>query len=81
MFAYPVLVADIGGTNSRFSIVAEPGHDPQMLGRFQTADFAGPIEAIKAALTKTDLVPKSVACAWRARCGSALPFDQCRLDN
>ncbi len=77
MFAYPVLVADIGGTNSRFSIVAEPGHDPQMLGRFQTADFPGPVDAIKAALTKTDLVPKSMVI-----CVAGPVVDQrCHLTN
>jgi len=60
MFAHPVLVADIGGTNSRFSIVEAPGQDPKILGRFQTADYAGPLEAIKAALALTSLVPQSV---------------------
>ena len=60
MFAHPVLVADIGGTNSRFSIVEAPGQDPKILGRFQTSDYAGPLEAIKAALALTSLVPQSI---------------------
>ncbi|MBM3636559.1 MAG: glucokinase [Alphaproteobacteria bacterium] len=60
MFAHPVLVADIGGTNSRFSIVETPGQDPRILGRFRTADYPGPLEAIQAALALTPLKPQSV---------------------
>lgn len=41
----PWLVADIGGTNVRFGLVAGSGQAPQHIERLTCADFAGPAEA------------------------------------
>jgi glucokinase len=50
MFAFPVLLGDIGGTNARFSILSAPGQAVQLLRRTLTAQTPGPVEAIKVAL-------------------------------
>ena len=59
MFAHPVLIADIGGTNSRFALAKEPGADPLIFGRLQTKDFSDPEAAIAEALKGVKVTPKS----------------------
>jgi len=55
---WPRLVADIGGTNVRFALIAHPGASPCALRSLRCADYAGPREAMQ---------------AWLAETGAALP--------
>lgn len=55
---YPRLVADIGGTNVRFALIAHSKAAPSALRSLRCADFAGPAEAVR---------------AWHADTGAALP--------
>ena len=55
---WPRLVADIGGTNVRFALIAHPGAAPSALRSLRCADFAGPGEALQ---------------AWLADAGASLP--------
>jgi len=59
MFAHPVLIADIGGTNSRFALAATPGVDPQIVDRLQTKDFQDPESAIQTVMGHLKEKPKS----------------------
>ncbi len=59
MFAHPVLIVDIGGTNSRFALAAKPGADPVIFERLQTKDFGDPKAAVAAALKTLKEKPKS----------------------
>src|SRR5215212_8500401 len=51
MFAFPVLIGDIGGTNSRFAVVPQPGRAHVPLPRLLTASTPEPVEAIRDALS------------------------------
>jgi len=53
-YAFPVLVADIGGTNARFAVVASPGDAPRSLPKSRTSELPGPIEATARALRGWD---------------------------
>lgn len=46
-FAFPVLVADIGGTNARFALVEAPGSPPIDLGHTLARDHVDPVAAIR----------------------------------
>jgi glucokinase len=59
MFAHPVLIADIGGTNSRFALATTPGKDPVIVSRLQTKDFSDPEAAIRTALADLKEKPRS----------------------
>jgi glucokinase len=62
-FAFPVLVADVGGTNARFAIMATPGAALSAPVHVRTGDYPGLAEAIEAALPKLPARPRSViAC-------------------
>ncbi|TXM94301.1 glucokinase, partial [Methylobacterium sp. WL103] len=52
MFAFPVLVGDIGGTNARFGVVESKGAAPRLLSHEATAGHPDPSSAIRAALAK-----------------------------
>ncbi len=52
MFAFPVLVGDIGGTNARFALVDSKGAAPRLLSHEETAGHPDPSSAIRAALAK-----------------------------
>jgi glucokinase len=51
MFAFPVLLGDIGGTNARFAVLGAAGEPIHFLPRARTAAAPGPIEAVKDALS------------------------------
>lgn len=53
--SHPRLVADIGGTNVRFAVVAAPASPPQQVRAFHCSDYAGPGEAVRAYLAATGL--------------------------
>jgi glucokinase len=62
-FAFPVLVADIGGTNARFAL--QGAHEQALSDpvHVRTGDYPGLVEAIEAALPSLSHRPKSViAC-------------------
>jgi glucokinase len=42
---FPVLVGDVGGTNARFALLADPQSPPQLLPLIATADYSG-LEAV-----------------------------------
>ena len=48
-FPFPVLVGDIGGTNARFALVAEPGAEPSEARHLATRDYP----SLEAAITDT----------------------------
>ncbi|HEV2557745.1 MAG TPA: glucokinase [Microvirga sp.] len=54
MFAFPVLIGDIGGTNARFAVLPSPGAPYTLLPRMLTAAAPTPVEAIRAALAAYD---------------------------
>lgn len=50
MFAFPVLLGDIGGTNARFAVLPAPGAAVKLLPRKLTAQTPDPAGAIRIAL-------------------------------
>ncbi|MHB2169993.1 glucokinase [Alsobacter sp. R-9] len=71
---FPVLVADVGGTNSRFAIVEEPGGMPGHVWRTETTAFATVDAALAAA--RRALAPASFRSAMLAiagRVGQGVP--------
>ena len=66
-FAFPVLIADIGGTNARFAVVDDPAAPFRDLGRTATADHPDPIAAIEAfVLPRLATPPRSAILAVAA---------------
>ena len=62
-FPFPLLCVDIGGTNARFSLNAEPGAPASEPIHLKTGDFPGLAEAIEEAAPKLSARPRSViAC-------------------
>ena len=63
-FPFPVLVGDIGGTNARFALVAEPGADPSEPKHLVTRDYPSLEAAIADTVQHLPDRPRSViACA------------------
>ncbi|PZO04634.1 MAG: glucokinase, partial [Hyphomicrobiales bacterium] len=62
-FSYPVLVADIGGTNCRLSLVEDAGSQPRALTRIATGSHATPEAAFEAVLTTLTQRPRSAVLA------------------
>ena len=75
-FRFPVLIADIGGTNARFALVERPGDAPRDLGRAATRDFPDPIAAIRSfALAGLEVAPRTAVMAIAAPIeGDRVPF-------
>jgi glucokinase len=62
-FAFPVLVADVGGTNARFSLKATPQAELSAPVHVHTGDYPGLAEAIEAILPQLSARPRSlIAC-------------------
>lgn len=73
-FPFPVLVGDIGGTNARFALVAEPGAMPREVAKLKTGDFGQAREALERAIAACgDARPRSIIL-----CGAG-PLDGRRL--
>lgn len=62
-FAWPLLVADIGGTNCRLSLVEQPGAVPTHLARIPTGSQATPEAALEEVLTTLAQRPRSAILA------------------
>ncbi len=75
-FSFPVLLADIGGTNARFAVVESAVAPFRDLGRTATVDHADPIAAIEAfALPRLSAPPRSAILAVAAPIeGEAIRF-------
>ncbi|MER2265315.1 hypothetical protein [Methylobacterium oxalidis] len=54
MFPYLVLLAGIGGTNTRFAVLTQPVADPTPVWKVATAGFSGPVGAIQAYFVRPD---------------------------
>lgn len=68
VFAYPVLVGDIGGTNARFGIVETRGAAPRMLAHEATAGHPDPSAAIRTVLDRSGATaPRSAILAIAGR--------------
>lgn len=78
-FEFPVLIADIGGTNARFALVETPGAPYRDLGHTATAAFADPIEAVRVtALAAAGCHPRSAILAIAAPIeGDRVRFTNC----
>ncbi len=75
---FPVLIGDIGGTNARFAVIAEPDAPWQRLEDVQTADFASVEDAIDTVvLANTELRPKTAILAL----AGPIAGEQIRLTN
>ena len=71
MFAFPVLLGDIGGTNARFALLSGPQGTVELLPRALTAATPSPVEAIVAALAAaTGAAPRSAIIAVATRVDS-----------
>ncbi|HEV2552800.1 MAG TPA: glucokinase [Bosea sp. (in: a-proteobacteria)] len=62
-FAWPVLVADIGGTNCRLSLVEQAGAQPVHLARIATGSQATPEAALESVLATLAQRPRSAILA------------------
>ncbi|KLK94221.1 hypothetical protein AA309_04485 [Microvirga vignae] len=68
MFAFPVLLGDIGGTNARFAVLPAPGEPVHLLPRTLTADTPDPVGAITIALQGYEgAAPRSAMIAVATR--------------
>lgn len=63
VFSYPVLVADIGGTNCRLSLVDAPGEPHRALARIGTGMHATPEAAFESVLETLSVRPRSAVLA------------------
>ncbi len=61
---YPVLLADIGGTNARFGLLADPAAEITVIGVVQTADHAGFEAAALHVLSDRTERPRSILLAF-----------------
>ncbi len=77
--AYPVLVADIGGTNARFGILTDAHADLKEFETAKTADFDGLEEAITERIfAKTGIMPRSAVLAIAGPInGDEVPLTNC----
>lgn len=61
---FPILIADIGGTNARFSILVDANAEPKAFDTIRTSDFETLDDAIQAhVLDQTSLMPRSAVLA------------------
>ncbi len=61
---FPILIGDIGGTNARFSILADACAEPQPFPNVRTADYPTLDEAVqKVVLDKTSIQPRAAILA------------------
>jgi glucokinase len=73
LFPHPLLLCDIGGTNVRYSISAEPGAPAVFLNRAKTHAFPGLAQATRALLGELPIAPRSmIACAAGPAAGRSL---------
>ena len=78
-FDFPVLIADIGGTNARFALVETAGAPYRDLGQTPTDAFPDPIAAIRdMVLAGLERAPRTAVFAIAAPIeGDRVPFTNC----
>ena len=78
-FDFPVLIADIGGTNARFAVVEHPGGRHRDLGTAATRVYADPIAAIRETATAgSERTPRTAIFAIAAPIeGDRVAFTNC----
>ncbi|CAN5291202.1 glucokinase [soil metagenome] len=76
---FPALIGDVGGTNARFSLIADPQAPAERFPTAHTADYATIDDAIEATvLAKTKLRPKSALLALAGPItGEQVPLTNC----
>ncbi|HET7715616.1 MAG TPA: glucokinase [Bauldia sp.] len=76
---FPVLIGDIGGTNARFALIADPDADWERLPDIRTADHATVEDAIAdVVLAQTSLRPKTAILALAGPiAGEAVSLTNC----
>ncbi len=76
---FPILIGDIGGTNARFSILADASAEAINFPNVRTADFETIDDAIKAGVfAKTELRPRSAILAVAGPInGDEIPLTNC----
>jgi len=63
-FPFPILIADVGGTNARFALVSDAHAETVRFDQAPTAGYPGIIEAIQdAVLSHTSLIPRTAIIA------------------
>ncbi len=75
---FPILIGDIGGTNARFSILADADSEQEHFPVVQTANFETIDDAIKLTLEKSKVRPRAaiLAMAGPVR-GDEIPLTNC----
>jgi glucokinase len=69
--AFPVLIADIGGTFTRLALLLKPDEKPHLIAKFKTADYKDPQSAFLTVLEKTNTTkPRSALLAVAAPVGN-----------
>ncbi|MDQ0317386.1 glucokinase [Amorphus orientalis] len=62
--AFPVLIADVGGTNARFAMISDVYSEMKHFPTVSTSDYDSPMAAIEqAVLARTSSLPKSIVMA------------------
>ena len=80
-FPFPVLVGDIGGTNARFALVAEPGAPMSKPAHRATRDFPSLEAAVADAIPHFEARPRSlIACAAGPVRGRKVTMTNARWD-
>ncbi len=75
---FPILIGDIGGTNARFSILADADSEQEHFPVVQTANFATIDDAIKLALENSKVRPRSAILAMAGPVqGDEIPLTNC----
>lgn len=76
---FPILIGDIGGTNARFSILADASAEAVNFPNVRTADFGTIDEAIlKGVFAKTDMRPRAAILAVAGPInGNEIPLTNC----
>jgi glucokinase len=62
-FPFPVLVADIGGTNARFALIETPADDYRLVSQIATASVPGVAEGIAGAIAAAGMRPRTAIMA------------------
>ncbi|WP_308446439.1 glucokinase [Chitinimonas sp. BJYL2] len=74
---YPRLLADVGGTNVRFALIREAGAAITDERNLVCADYAGPLDAVRAYLTPLGVAPRAASIGI----ATAITGDAIRMTN
>jgi len=75
---FPILIGDIGGTNARFSILADANSEQEHFPVVQTANFETIDDAIRLILEKSKVQPRAAILAMAGPVqGDEIPLTNC----